>query len=46
MSDQGEWSEITNIATKDSQTFDLSNNWGQQSSAVANVKAEGKKKKL
>ncbi len=26
--EQGEWSEITNIATKDNQTFDLSNNWG------------------
>jgi hypothetical protein len=43
--EQGEWSEITNISTKDNQTFDLSNHWGAPSLAVSNV-IVGKKKKV
>ena len=42
---KGEWSEITNISTKDNQTFDLSNHWGAPSLAVSNV-VVGKKKKV
>jgi hypothetical protein len=43
--EQGEWSEITNISTKDNQTFDLTNHWGSPSLAVSNVLV-GKKKKV
>lgn len=43
--EQGEWSDITNIITRDNQTFDLSNHWGAPSLAVNNVLV-GKKKKV
>ncbi|TNV85740.1 hypothetical protein FGO68_gene1972 [Halteria grandinella] len=42
---QGEWSEITNIQTKDNQTFDLANHsWGANQIAVSNMALQKKKK--
>ena len=44
--EQGEWSEVTNISTRDNQTFDLANHsWGATSFAVNNIQV-GKKKKV
>lgn len=43
--DLGEWSDVTNIATRDNQTFDINTHSGAQSVPVSNQNIPGKKKK-